>query len=134
MGTMVSKRTTNRSLLVLTLLGILVAVGNRSLVSNAEATAPGKNGRIAFKRYLDSGRSRGAIFTIDANGNAQRQVTKPGSGAVDDQPDWSPSGSLLVFHRGVPVPDSPFAIYTVKPDGSDEARLSPACPAGSLQV
>jgi TolB protein len=96
------------------------------------ATAPGKNGGIAFKRYLDGGRSTGAIFTVDANGEAERQVTKPEPGVVDDQPDWSPDGSLLVFHRG--VRDSTRAIYTVKPDGSDLTRLSPPCSASGPGV
>ena len=54
---------------------------------------------IAFKRYLDSGHSTGAIFTIDAIGAGERQITKPEAGMMDDQPDWSPDGSLLVFHR-----------------------------------
>jgi Tol biopolymer transport system component len=95
-------------------------------------TVPGKNGAIAFKRYLDSRRSTGAIFTIDASGNGERQITNPEAGVVDDQPDWSPDGSLLVFHRS--VPDSPFAIYTVKPDGSDLTRLSPPCSASGPDI
>ena len=115
----------------LVLLGVLAAVGIGALVSTAHATAPGKNGEIAFKRYLDTDRSTGAIFAADANGKDERQITKPESGVVDDQPDWSSDGSLLVFHRS--VPDSPFAIYTVKPDGSDVTRLSPPCAAGSAQ-
>ena len=89
------------------------------------STAPGKNGAIAFKRYVGSGHSTGAIFTIDASGKGERQITRPESGVVDDQPDWSPDGSLLVFHRS--VPNRPFALYTVKPDGSDLTRLSPEC-------
>jgi TolB protein len=124
---MSDKHTRNGSILALTLLGVVAAVGVGVLVSNAEATSPGKNGEIAFKRYLDGGRSTGAIFSIDANGKSERQITRPETGVVDDQPDWSPDGSLLVFHRS--VPDSPFAIYTVKPDGSDVTRLSPACSA-----
>jgi TolB protein len=91
------------------------------------ATVPGPNGRIAFKRHLDGG---GSIFTIDANGKAERRVTKPGLGVVDDQPDWSPTGSLLVFHRT----GNPYAIYTVKPDGSDLTRLSPPCSASGPGV
>ena len=107
----------------LVFLGLLAAVGIGALVSTAHATAPGKNGGIAFKRYLDGGRSTGAIFTVDASGKAERQITMPEAGVVDDQPDWSPDGSLLVFHRS--VPDSPFAIYTVKQDGSGLTRVSP---------
>jgi TolB protein len=119
------KRTRNGSILALTLMGVVAAVGVGALVGSAQATAPGKNGEIAFKRYLDSGRSTGAIFTVDPNGKGERQITRPNAGVVDDQPDWSRDGSLLVFHRS--VPNSPFAIYTVKPDGSDLTRLSPPC-------
>ena len=129
-GTMKGKPTHGASTLVL--LGVLAAVGIGALVSAAQATAPGKNGEIAFKRYLDSGRSTGAIFAVDANGKGERQITKPESGVVDDQPDWSSDGSLLVFHRS--VPDSPTAIYTVKPDGSDLARLSPPCSASGPDI
>jgi TolB protein len=109
----------------------------RSAVSSPSAparpvTEPGKNGRIAFKRFLDSARSTGAIFTIDASGKAERQVTRPDRGAVDDRPDWSPDGSLIVFDRCAPA--TPCAIYTVKPDGSDLTRLSPPCSASGPDV
>ena len=91
------------------------------------ATAPGKNGRIAFRRYLDSGRSTAAIYMIKPNGKTERRITRPGHGVVDDQPDWAPDGSLLVFDRC--APNVPCAIYTVKPDGSDLTRFSPPCSA-----
>ena len=41
-----------------------------------------------------------------------------------------PDGSLLVFHRS----GIPFAIYTVKPDGSDLTRLSPPCSASGPDI
>jgi Tol biopolymer transport system component len=105
----------------------IVAVACAAVVSSALAagsTPPGKNGRIAFKRYLDGSRSTGAIYVIGVNGTAAHQVTKPAPGVVDDQPDWSPDGSLLAFYRC--VPDGPCNVYTVKPDGSDLAVLNPA--------
>ena len=110
--------------------GLLASVGIAALVSTAHATAPGKNGAIAFKRYSDSGRSTGAIFIVDASGKAEQQVTDPARDLVDDQPDWSRDGSLLVFYRS----EIPSAIYTVKPDGSDLTRLSPPCSASGSDI
>jgi TolB protein len=96
----------------------------------ASATAPGKNGRIAFRRYFDAAHHAGAIFTITADGSGEQQVTHPPRGMYDDQPDWSPNGSLLVFSRC--VPDTICAVYTVHPDGSGLKRISPACPGNTV--
>jgi TolB protein len=92
------------------------------------ATAPGKNGRIAFRRYLDTNGSWGAVFTIDPSGKNERQVSHPPKAVVDDQPEWAPDGSLITFTRC--AKDANCAIYVVRPDGSGLARLSAACPAG----
>jgi TolB protein len=93
----------------------------------AGATPPGVNGRIAFKGYLDADRSTGAIYTIRPNGTSVRQITRPDAGTVDDQPDWSPDGTLVAFRRC--APDTPCAIYTVRANGSQLRRLSPPCEA-----
>jgi Tol biopolymer transport system component len=81
----------------------------------AAVTSPGKNGAIAFRRWLDSSQSTGAVFTVGANGKGAQQVTHPDSGVEDGSPDWSPDGSLIVFQRS----GNPFGIYTVRPDGSE---------------
>jgi TolB protein len=91
-----------------------------------------QNGRIAFKRYLDSGHSTGALFTIEASGKRERSITKPKPGVKDDQPDWSRDGSLLVFERC--APDRPCAVYTVRPDGSELTQLSPQCKASGPDI
>jgi TolB protein len=106
-------------------LGAVALASVAAFTAVASATVPGKNGWIAFKRYLDSSRSTGAIYTVDAQGKGQRQVTRPSRGVVDDQPDWSSDGSLLVFHRT----GTPYAVYTVRADGSELRRLSPPCSA-----
>lgn len=87
------------------------------------STSPGKNGLIALTGYLDRERETGAIFVARPDGTGLRQITKPESGVVDGSADWSPDGSLIVFHRG----ESPVAIYTVKPDGTRLTRISPEC-------
>ena len=81
---------------------IFVCVAASIVVGGATAavvTAPGVNGQIAFRRYLDDGRTWGAVFVSSPDGMKQRQVTRPPRGVNDDQPDWSPDGSLLVFFR-----------------------------------
>jgi Tol biopolymer transport system component len=117
---------------LLVLVATAAAVGIGAVAGGAQATSPGANGGIAFKRYLDSSRSTGAIFTMDASGKSERQITEPETGLKDDQPDWSPDGSLLVFHRC--APHLPCLIYTVKPDGSDLNRLSPPCSASGQDI
>jgi Tol biopolymer transport system component len=108
---------------------LLAAVA--SVVANA--TAPGKNGRIAFRRYFNDAHSSSGIFTIDADGKNEQAVTHSPKGYVDDQPDWSPDGSLIAFTR-YPTTNGPGAIYTVRPDGTGLTRLSKNCPKGAHET
>jgi TolB protein len=103
-------------------IGILPVVGSQA--------APAKNGRIAFRRYLDSAHKWGAIFTVNPNGTGEQQVTHPPKGDVDAPPRWSPNASLITFTR---CPKGTCAIYTVRPDGSHLTRLSPPCPGSKCE-
>jgi TolB protein len=95
----------------------------------SHATAPGKNGRIAFRRYFDKDHTWGAVFTINAAGTGERQLTHPPKGTVDAPPRWAPDGSLIVFTR-TPRRGAA-AIYAVRPTGSGLTRLSRACRPGA---
>jgi TolB protein len=88
------------------------------------AAASGLHGRIAFMRHPDGDQATGALFRIEPDGRGEQQITSPATGTVDGRPDWSPDGSLLVFERT----GDPFAVYTVKPDGSRLRRVTPECP------
>jgi TolB protein len=105
-----------------------VALAAVVVTAVASATAPGKNGRIAFRRYFNDDHSWGAVFTINADGSGARQITHPPKGVVDDQPDWAPDGSRIAFSRCGKKLERPCAIYTVRPDGSGLTRLSKPCP------
>jgi len=114
----------SRVVAVLVALGLVSAL---AMVAPASATTPGDNGRIAFKGYLDSDNSTGAIFTIRPDGARTRQITFPEAGTIDDQPDWSPDGSLIAFRRC--APDTICAMYTVRRDGTHLRRLTAKCNA-----
>jgi TolB protein len=116
-----------RGLLALALLGVTVAVEAGGV---ARATTPGKNGKIAFRRYLNDDHSMGVVFVAKADGTGAREVTLAARGSVDDQPDWSPDGSLLVFSRC--QPDTPCAIFTVKADGTGLKHVSPPSGKGFI--
>jgi Tol biopolymer transport system component len=74
----------------------------------AQATTPGKNGRIVFAADLGLGLE---IDTIRPDGTGLRQLTELDGNAF--QPDWSPDGSRIAFW----LEDQ--AVYVMKADGSD---------------
>jgi TolB protein len=94
--------------------------------TRSDATPPGKNGRIAFRRWFDAAHTTGAVFTIDADGSGETQITRPPKLTVDDQPDWAPGGSLITFSRC--RVEAACSVYTVRPDGSRLSRISTPCP------
>jgi Tol biopolymer transport system component len=116
---------THISLAALALVTLVSAV----VVATATATSPGKKGSIAFRRYFNDDQSWGAVFTIGADGKGVRQVTHPQRSTVDDQPDWAPNGSALVFTRC--APNALCHIWVVKPDGTGLAPAGALCAAGA---
>jgi Tol biopolymer transport system component len=118
-----------RAVGVLAVLAILGAAATA-----AWATPPGKNGQLVFRRYLDAGRTTGAIFTANPDGTNVKQVTRPRRGVIDQYPDLSPDGKTILFHRMVPCPAGGSKdgmdgtcdrVYTVGRDGRGLKPLVP---------
>jgi Tol biopolymer transport system component len=110
---------------------VLVAAALPIVVAAVPAKPHARNGQIAFRRFFDVDRTTGAIFLTHADGLGERQLTHPPQGGLDDQPNWAPDGSSILFTRQPAGDDgSQAAFWTVKPDGSDAKLLSPGCPGG----
>ena len=96
-----------------------------TVTTAALATTPGRNGQIAFRRWLNDENSRSALFTINPDGTGVRRIVPRLRRAHDDQPDWSPDGRLLTFTRF--PDDGPAWINVVNSDGTGLRRVTPRC-------
>jgi TolB protein len=76
--------------------------------------------RIAFE-VLKRGRNPSSIYAIDADGSHRHRLTWRG---WNSEPTYSPSGRRIAFTRLRNTGD--VDIYSMRPDGSDQRRLSRA--------
>lgn len=70
----------------------LTTLATLALAPAAGATAPGRNGLIAFQAETDDGIQ---IFTVRSNGKQLHQITHVDGDAA--HPDWSPDGRRIAF-------------------------------------
>lgn len=101
-------------------------VGTATIASRSSATTPGRNGLIAFTRYrLQNAPIWSEIWVANPDGTDARKVSHSPKAAEDDQAHWSPDGTWIVFDRC--TSNGPCSVWLVRPDGSGQRRLSPAC-------
>jgi TolB protein len=93
----------------------------------ASATTHGRNGRIAFRRYLNDRHTRGAIFTINPDGSGERPLQHPGNNIVFTEPDWSPNGRWIVYNAWPRNNDDASRILKIRANGRHRTRLSQTC-------
>jgi TolB protein len=92
------------------------AVALLAVSEKAEATFPGKNGRMAYW-------SNFVIYTINPNGSAKTKVTNTSTGG-DTALDYSPDGKKITYTDYEGVKGKGTEIYTIKVDGSAKTKVT----------
>jgi TolB protein len=113
-----------RSIALLT--AVVTGSGVLLAAAPAHATAHGKNGRIAFRRYYNADHTRGDIFTIGPHGAGERQLTHTKRTRLATEPDWSPNGRWIVYQverGGAPN----IKVVKIRRDGTHRTSLSQTC-------
>jgi Tol biopolymer transport system component len=107
---------------VLIVAGVLMACAAALLLAlseKAEATFPGKNGRIAYTDW-DDGKDY-EIYTIIPDGSDKRQLTHNNTDDID--PAYSPDGKRIVY-AGEDGPKGDLEIYTINARGGGKSRVT----------
>ena len=113
--------------------GLAAALTLGALTTLAHATAPGKNGLIAFTRWrLQDNPLWSEIFVANPDGTGERQVSHSTSAVEDNHAHWSPDGKWIVFDRC--TANGPCSLWLVRPDGAGQHRLSPPCSVESSAI
>ncbi len=89
----------------------------------ARAAFPGTNGALAFQLEAPAGNhTQTDIYTIQPTGTGLRRLTATPN-EHEFGPAWNAAGTLIAFWRTA-VPFGPGSIWTMKPNGTDERRLT----------
>jgi Tol biopolymer transport system component len=114
-------------------IAILTAVVTGSTIllaaAPAHATAHGKNGRIAFRRYYNADHTRGDIFTIMSEGAREQQVTHSRRTRLPTEPDWSPNGRWIEYQVARHGDIDHSRLYKIRPDGTHRTFIDASCQA-----
>ena len=108
-------------------IGAMVIVAAVSVVAAAGAAGTGPpvlGGKIAYMSMRDG---QADIFSMNADGTLQFNITHDGSIGVrtDVEPAWSPDGKLVAFERQYSQPHRGATLMIVKADGTKLRTLVP---------
>jgi Tol biopolymer transport system component len=101
-------------------------------ISPAQATFPGKNGKIAFTHIFQKILDEGAlvtsdIYTVNPDGTNLTNLTADTSTSVSEgEPAWSPDGTKIAFSSDLNNKSPGYLddIYVMDADGSNPKRLT----------
>ena len=85
------------------------------VAGQANASFPGKNGRIAFVQFAD-------IFTMNPDGSDVRQLTNLGPDRFAFWESWSPDGKQIVFNESSSA-HFQYELWLMNADGSNQHVL-----------
>jgi Tol biopolymer transport system component len=106
-------------------LGLAIALVVAIAVPAADASFPGRNGRIVFVSYPAASPGQpaqdGDLFTIGADGRRLKTLTSNRSNEL--WPKWSPGGKRLVFSRYANAANV-YALHVVRADGSGLKKIT----------
>jgi TolB protein len=86
------------------------------VAKEAEATFPGKNGRIAFSTREPTADAQHQIYTIKPDGTGEKQLTNTSSLYYNVNPAFSPGGTKIVWNRNSDI-------WIMNADGTGKKRL-----------
>jgi Tol biopolymer transport system component len=100
---------------------VACAVAILAISQKAEAAFPGKNGRIAFEGYRDTGTggSSAEIITVSPDGTGTKQLT---SASGSGNPTFSPDGEKIAYAASYEAGTR--GIYVMNRSGNDKKALT----------
>ena len=94
------------------------AAPKASATPNGTSGTSSQQGSIVFRRWMDPSQTQGAIFTIEPDGTAERQLSRPTASTSDNYPDFAADGSLIAYQR-CDKSQRACRIFTIRPDGTE---------------
>src|SRR5471032_1477888 len=126
------------------LAGVWLAVGLTGCSSAVIKAAPSERptsgvtvvspaGKIVYRQYLNEDNSSAAIFVMNSDGTDKVQLTRPAKDEIDENPDWSPDGSQIIFNRhlGEGTSTESHELVIMATNGSGQRALTPGEPLSS---